>query len=78
MTFRFPPRRILGVNVDERFLDHRRRSTSFAAMAAALITGGLFEFHLIRQHRIDWDLATILVAMVVVKLVATAWYHFTD
>jgi hypothetical protein len=70
--------RILGANVDERFLDHRRRSTSFAAMAAAVITGGLFEYHIYRQHRIDWDLATILLAMVVVKFSAMAWYHFTD
>ncbi|HEX4007043.1 MAG TPA: hypothetical protein VHX60_12785 [Acidobacteriaceae bacterium] len=71
-------RRILGIAIDERFLDHRRRSTSFAAMAAALVTGGLFEYHLIRQHRIDWDLAIVLVAMVAVKFTAMAWFHFTD
>ena len=71
-------RRILGVAVDERFLDHRRRSTSFAAMAGALASGGLFEYHLIRQHRYAWELLAVLLAMVVVKLAAMAWFRFTD
>lgn len=71
-------RRILGINVDERFLDHRRRSTSFAAMAAAIVSGGLFEYELIRNHRIAWELMSVLLAMVVVKFAAMAWFHFTD
>jgi hypothetical protein len=71
------PRR-LGVTVDERFLDHRRRSSTLAMIAGAIAAGGLFEYHLLRQHRIDWELASILLAMVFVKLAAMAWYHFTD
>jgi hypothetical protein len=70
--------RILGVAVDERFLDHRRRSSTFAMMAGALLSGGLLEYHLLRQHRIDWDLLSILLAMVVVKFAAMAWFRFTD
>ncbi|MGC2620766.1 MAG: hypothetical protein WA414_17095 [Acidobacteriaceae bacterium] len=77
MTFRFP-RRVLGVNVDERFLDHRRRSTSLGGIAAALLALGLFEYHLIRQHVFHWDLLAIGVTMVAVKFAAMAWYHFTD
>lgn len=70
--------RILGVRVDERFLDHRRRSSTFAMIAGALVSGGLFEYHLIRQHRYEWELGAVLLAMVTTKLAAMAWYRFTD
>lgn len=71
-------RRILGVSVDERFLEHRRRSTSLAAMAAAVVSLGLFEYELIRHHRFAWELFSVLLVMCVVKIVGMAWYHFTD
>jgi hypothetical protein len=77
MTFRFPPRRVLGVKVDERFLDHRRRSSTFAMMAGAVVSGGLFEYHLIRQHRYEWELLWVLLAMLVVKFSALAWFRLT-
>lgn len=74
--------KILGLTlpsaVDERFLDHRRRSSTFAMMAGALASAGLLEYHLIRQHRVDWELASILLAMLVTKLTAMAWYRFND
>jgi hypothetical protein len=75
---RILPRRILGVNVDERFLDHRRRSTSLGGITAAVLALGLFEYHLIRQHVFRWELLAVGLTMVVVKLTAMAWYHFTD
>jgi hypothetical protein len=68
-------RRILGVAVDERFLDHRLRSSSFGMMAGAVVSGGLFEYHLVAQHRYDWDLAAVLGGMVLVKLTAFAWFR---
>lgn len=64
---------IPGRLVDERFLDHRRRSSTFAMMAGALVSGGILEYDIIRYHRIDWDLAAVLLAMVVVKMTAFAW-----
>lgn len=64
--------------IDERLLNHRRRSSTFAVMAAALAAGSFFEYDLIRHHRIDWELFYVLIAMVTVKLVALAWFHFTD
>ena len=64
--------------VDERFLDHRRRSSTFAMMAGALISGGLFEYHLLAQHRIEWELAAVLGGMVVTKLTAFAWFRLRD
>lgn len=82
MTLRLPspsfrPRKVLGVNIDERFLDHRRRSTSLGGISAAVLALGLFEYHLIRQHVFRWELFAIGLTMVVVKLIAIAWYHFT-
>jgi hypothetical protein len=71
-------RRILGIPIDERFLDHRRRSTSLAAMAGAVVSGGLFEYRLIHEHHVAWELLSVLLAMIVVKFAAMAWYHFTD
>jgi hypothetical protein len=68
------PNRIL----DERFLDHRRRSSTFAMMAGALISGGLLEYHLVAQHRIDWELAAVLLGMLIVKFTAFAWFRFHD
>jgi hypothetical protein len=78
MIFRLPSRRVLAVRVDERFLDHRRRSTSLGGIAAAVLAIALFEYHLIRQHVFRWELFAIGLTMVVVKLSAMAWYHFTD
>jgi hypothetical protein len=69
---------ILGRFVDERFLEHRRRSTSLAALVGILVAGGLFEYRLIFQHVISWDLFSVLGVMALVKLVMMAWYHFTD
>jgi hypothetical protein len=76
MTPLIPPRRILGVDVDERFLDHRRRSSMLGMMAGAVVSGGLFEYHLIREHRYEWELLSVLLAMVVVKLAALTWFRF--
>ena len=70
--------RIFGVSVDERFLDHRRRSSTLATIVGAVASGGLFEYHLIRQHRYDWEMAAVLLAMVATKLAAMTWYRFTD
>lgn len=70
-------RRILGVAVDERFLDHRRRSSTFALAAGALVAGCLFEYHLIRDHRYEWELVAVLLAMLAVKFAALAWFRLT-
>lgn len=70
-----PRRRFLGFPFDERFLDHRRRSSTFAMMAGAVLSAGLLEYHLIAQHRIDWDLAAVLGGMILVKYAAFAWFR---
>lgn len=69
---------VLGINVDERFQQHRLRSTSLAGIAGAVTAGCCFEYHLIRQHVIRWELVAVILIMVAVKFAAMAWYHFTD
>ncbi|HEY1501832.1 MAG TPA: hypothetical protein VGF88_19820 [Acidobacteriaceae bacterium] len=69
---------IPGPKIDERFLDHRRRSTSLGGIAGAVLALALFEYHLIREHIYRWELFAVGAIMVIVKLSAMAWYHFTD
>jgi hypothetical protein len=69
---------IVGAAIDERFLTHRLRSTSFAAMAGGAMAGGLALYRLYVQHVWSWDLFAVLAAMVVAKLGLMAWLHFND
>lgn len=70
--------KFLGKVVDERFLDHRRRSTSIAGVTAGVVAIGLFEYRLFFDHVWNWDLLAIGITMVVVKLALMTWYFFTD
>jgi hypothetical protein len=62
---------------DERFLEYRRRSTSAAGMAGAVVVAGLFEYRLLFHHVWSWDLLAALLVMVAVKLGLMAWYFLT-
>jgi len=63
--------------VDERFLEYRRRSTSVAGIAGAVVAWALFEYRWFFGHVWSWDLLAVLVAIVAVKLGLMAWYYFT-
>jgi hypothetical protein len=69
---------ILGKFVDERFLEHRRRSTSMAGIVGALVAVGIFEYQIFADHVIRWDLFAVVIAMVVVKLALMIWYRIND
>jgi len=69
---------LLGKFVDERFLEHRRRSTSAAGIAGALLAVALFEYRLFHDHVIRWDLLSVALLMVVVKMGLMVWYRFND
>ncbi|HEY1808435.1 MAG TPA: hypothetical protein VGG42_07715 [Acidobacteriaceae bacterium] len=69
---------LLGGAIDERFLNHRLRSTSLGGIAAGVLAVVLFEYHLIRQHVFRWELLAVGLTMITVKFAAMAWYHFTD
>jgi protein-S-isoprenylcysteine O-methyltransferase Ste14 len=67
---------ILAKFVDERFLDHRRRSTSAGGIVAVLVAVGLFEYRYFHDHFISWDLIAVAFTMVIVKLCMMLWYRF--
>jgi hypothetical protein len=67
---------ILGKSVDERFLEHRRRSLSLAGIASLLVAAGLFEYRWFFKHVLSWDLMAVIVSFAVVKLSMMAWFKF--
>ena len=71
-------RSILGIRIDERFLEHRRRSTSIASLAGALVAYVLFMYRLLAQHRLSWDLFAVITTMALVKVGMMLWYRVTD
>jgi len=68
----------LGKFVDERFLDHRRRSSSVAGIAVACLAVALFEYRFFHDHIWSWDLLVLALAFLVIKLSLFAWYRFND
>jgi hypothetical protein len=68
----------LGKFVDERFLEHRRRSTSMAGIAGALLAAAIFEYRLFHDRVVRWDLLSVVALMVVVKMSMMVWYRFND
>jgi hypothetical protein len=64
--------------IDERFLEHRRRSLSAAGMCGGFVAGGLFLYRFYKDHRFDWDLFAVILTFVVVKLSLMAWYTLRD
>ena len=69
---------ILGKFVDERFLEHRRRSSSIAGILAALLAIVLFELRFFWDHVWSWDLLAVALTFVVVKMSLFAWFRFKD
>jgi hypothetical protein len=69
---------VLGKFVDERFLEHRRRSSSVAGIFSALLALVLFEYRLLFGHVWAWDLLAVALAFVVLKLSLFTWYRIND
>jgi hypothetical protein len=69
---------ILGRRIDERFLNHRLRSTSLAGIVGGLTAIGLFLYRYNANHVWSWDLFAVAITIVVVKLAAMTWYLLTD
>jgi hypothetical protein len=68
---------IIGLNSDERCVDHHRRATSLACIVGTLTGVGIWEYDWIARHYCNWQLLSVLLAIVVTKLAAATWYHFT-
>jgi hypothetical protein len=69
---------ILGRVIDERFLNHRLRSTSAAGVIGGAVAIGLFAYRYYVDHLWSWDLLTVSLTIVVVKVVVLIWYRVTD
>ena len=67
---------ILRKFVDERFLEHRRRSSSLAGFSTLIVAGGIFEYRIFVDHVISWDLFAVILTFAVVKMSMFAWYRF--
>jgi hypothetical protein len=63
---------------DERFHEHTRRSTSASAIAGMITAFALLEYRLLIEHRIPWDLVTVIYAMGAVKFALMLWYRFRN
>jgi membrane protein YdbS with pleckstrin-like domain len=64
--------------VDERFLAHRRQSTSIAGIVTAVLAICLFEWRFFVNHLCNWDLLAIALTFVVIKLGLMIFYYLTD
>jgi hypothetical protein len=69
---------ILRDFVDERFLEHRRRSSSTAGFVTLLVAGAFFEYRIFVGHVISWDLLAVISTFAIVKISLFFWYRFND
>jgi hypothetical protein len=67
---------ILRNFVDERFLEHRRRSSSLAGFSTLIVAGCIFEYRIFADHIISWDLFAVILTFALVKMSMFAWYRF--
>ena len=65
----------LGPLVDERFLDHRRRASSFAGIVTTILAIVLFEYRFFRYGTWDWALFAIVILFLVLKMSLFFWYR---
>jgi hypothetical protein len=64
--------------IDERFLNHRQRSTSLAGIICGLVAIGLWTYRYYINHVWSWDLFAVAVTFVVVKLTVLTWFRLAD
>jgi hypothetical protein len=69
---------ILKRVADERFLTHRRRSTSIAGMFAAALALSLFLYRHYTSGVWNMDLLAVGAVFVLIKLALMTWYYLTD
>jgi len=69
---------IVGRFLDERFFEHRRRSTSVAGIACAEVALLIFFYQLLIRHVVKWDLFAVAATFLVVKLSLMTWYSLRD
>ena len=68
----------LGALIDERFLEHRRRSTSLAGVIGGALAALLFAYRYYAEGVWSWDLFAVGATVVGVKVAVLLWYRLTD
>jgi hypothetical protein len=63
---------------DERSREHRRRSTSAAAIVGVFAVFALLQYRLLIEHRVPWDLVVVIYAMGATKVALMLWYRFKN
>lgn len=63
---------------DERLREHQRRSTSAAAIVGLLTLFVLLQYRVLVEHRVPWDLISVIYAMGATKIALMVWYHFKN
>jgi hypothetical protein len=69
---------MLDYVADERYCEHQRRSTSYAAVVGTFTAFALIEYHLLVEHRVPWDLILVIYAMGAAKIALLLWYRFKN
>lgn len=64
--------------VDERFLQHRLRSSSAGGIAGGLLALGLFGYRYYVDAVWSWDLLAVASTVICVKVTLMIWYRVTD
>jgi len=65
---------LIGRAFDERFLNHRLRSTSIGGVAGGVLATLLFAYHYYIDHYWSWELLTVALTIVAVKWALMAWH----
>jgi hypothetical protein len=69
---------VLGTIVDERFLNRRLKSSSLGGIIGCIVAVILFEYRYLVNHIWSWDILSIALTIVGVKMAMMAWYLITD
>jgi hypothetical protein len=69
---------LLPAFVDERFLQHRLRSSSNAGIACAVLAIALAYYRFFHDHVVSRDLLTIVATFILVKYALFFWYRRTS
>jgi hypothetical protein len=64
---------IVGRAVDERFLNHRLRASSYAGIVGGVVAILLFAYRFYVNHLWSWDLFIVIATILGVKISVMAW-----